>query len=187
MLIAATSGWTIVGAVGAAVGGLGAAAGALAAWRAASASRATGRDAMEALGLALAPVLSGEAGISPKDDGSETGTCEVRVMNISTQFNATKLHFEARFHDGFRVDDRLETLAAGSVWTVAMRVIGMPPGGPLPTEAGESATLRYSDERGIIRYEIQFGFFGRNNPDGSVVPSVTMGPVSEPVRIAFNT
>lgn len=183
MLIVATSVWTVVGSLGAAIGGIGAAVGGVAAWRAASASRATSRDAMEALGLAIAPSLTGEAGISPIQDGSETGTWKARIFNLSSQFTATKLHFEARFEDGERADQELERLAPGESWEIPLRVIGMPPGGPLLSEAGRASVLRYSDERGILRYEQHFGFVGRRNPDGSWTPSVSMIPTSDARRI----
>ena len=78
----ATSGWTILGAIGAMVGGFGAAIGGVAAWRAASASRETSRDALEALGLAIAPSLAGDAGIQPIQDGSETGRWHARIFNV---------------------------------------------------------------------------------------------------------
>jgi len=59
----------------------------------------------------------------------------------------------------------------------------MPPGGPLPREAGQQVVLRYSDEQGILRYEQEFGFLGRQNPDGSFTPSVSIAPVSGGGRI----
>lgn len=183
VLTAATSGWTILGAIGAGVGGIGAAVGGVAAWRAASASRTTSRDAMEALGLAIAPALTGEAGISPLRDGSDTGQWEARIHNVSTQYAAAKLHFEALFKDGATVKDELERLGPGETWTVQLRTIGMPPGGPAPQEAGRHAFLRFSDERRILRYQIEFGFLEAPRPDGSIRISVSMVPVSEAIRI----
>lgn len=64
-----------------------------------------------------------------------------------------------------------------------LRVIGMPPGGPLAEEAGEFAVLRYSDEPGILRYEQQFGFLQGHRQDGSTFASVSMIPISEARRI----
>lgn len=183
MLMAATSGWTILGAFGAGIGGVGAAVGGVAAWRAASASRATSRDAMEALGLAIAPALTGDAGIDPLRDGSDTGRWHARIFNISTQYAATKLHFEATFEDGVTVKDELERLGPGETWTVQLRVIEMPPGGPSLEEAGRNALLRYFDERQILRYQLEFGFVGARRPDGSIRTSVSMVPVSEAIRI----
>src|SRR5262245_10714025 len=149
MLTAATSGWTIVGALGAALGGIGAAVGGVAAWRAASASRASSKDALEALGLAIAPTLAADAGIDPIQDGSETGRWHARIFNLSTQYAATRLHFEAVFKDGRIVNGELERLGPNETWTVQLRTIGMPPGGPTQEEAGHYAFVRYSDERGI--------------------------------------
>lgn len=182
VLTAATSGWTVLGAIGAAVGGMGAAVGGVAAWRAASASRATGRDAMEALGLAIAPTLTGEAGIDPLRDGSDTGRWEARIFNTSTQYAAAKLHFEATFEDGVTVKDELERLGPGETWTVQLRTIGMPPGGPSPEEAGRYAFLRYSDERRILHYQMEFSFLTAPRPDGSIRTSVSMVPISEAIR-----
>ena len=181
--MAATSGWVIVGAIGAAVGGIGAAAGGVAAWRAASASRATSRDALEALGLAIAPALTGDAGIDPLRDGSDTGRWEARIFNNSVQYAAANLHFEAAFEDGTTVKDERERLGPGEVWTVNLRTIEMPPGGPSLQEAGRHAFLRYSDERQILRYQMEFGFFGAHAPDGSIRTSVSMVPVSDAIRI----
>jgi hypothetical protein len=138
---------------------------------------------MEALGLALAPSLAGDAGIAPIHDGSETGTWHARIFNLSSQFGASKLHFEALFEDGERVEQQLERLAPGETWDIPLRVIGMPPGGPLPSQAGKGSILRYSDERGILRFERQFGFMGRSNPDGSWTPSVSMISTSDARRI----
>lgn len=183
MFLVATNGWTIVGALGAAVGGIGAAIGAGAAWKAASASRATSRDAMEALGLAMAPTLTADTMISPIDDDSETATWQARIVNSSGQFVASQLQFEARFMDGVRVHEELDRLDPGGVWEIPLRVIGMPPGGPLPAEAGKVSLLRYSDGRGILRYEQELGFLGRQNPDGSFIPSTSIAPLTEPCRI----
>jgi hypothetical protein len=139
VLIAATSGWTILGALGAALGGIGAAVGGGAAWQAASASRATSRDALEALGLAIAPTLFGDAGIDPLRDGSDTGRWHVRIINTSNRYAAARLRFEASFEDGETVKDELERLEPGAVWTIQLRTIGMPPGGPSLAQAGRHA------------------------------------------------
>jgi hypothetical protein len=180
---AATSGWTVVGALGAAVGGVGAAVGGGAAWKAASASRATSRDALEALGLALTPSLFSDAVIDPRRDGSDLGEWRARVTNTSVQFAASKLRFEAGFDDGTHVEGELERLEPGASHEFALRTIGMPPGGPLAEEAGKFAVLRYSDERGILRYEQQFGFLQGRREDGSAFPSISLIAVSEPRRI----
>jgi hypothetical protein len=181
--MAATSGWTIVGALGAGVGGIGAAVGGVAAWRAASASRATSRDALEALGLAIAPAFAGDAGIDPLRDGTDTGRWHARLFNISTQYAATNLQFEAIFEDGVTVKHELERLRPGETWTVQLRVIEMPPGGPSAEEAGRNAFLRYCDERQILRYQLEFGFLGTHAPDGSIRHSVSMEAVSDVIRI----
>jgi hypothetical protein len=183
MIIATTSGWAVVGALGAALGGIGAAVGGVAAWRAASASRATSKDALEALGLAIAPAIAVDAGIDPVPDGSDTGRWHARIFNVSTRYAASKLHFEAAFTDGWVAKDEIESLGPNETWTVQMRTIGMPPGGPTHQEAGHHAVLRYSDEREIIRYQIEFGFVSAPRPEGKTQPSVSMIAVTEPFRI----
>lgn len=182
-LMAATSGWIILGSIGAAVGGVGAAVGGVAAWRAASASRASSRDALEALGLAIAPALAGDAGIEPLQDGSDTGRWHARIFNISGPYAATKLHFEATFEDGVTVKEELERLGPNETWTVQLRTIGMPPAGPSDEQAGCHAFLRYSDERQILRYQLEFGFLVAPRPNGLTQPSVSMIATSEAIRI----
>jgi hypothetical protein len=161
----------------------GVAVGGVAAWRAASASRATSRDALEALGLAIAPTLAGDAGIDPLLDGSDTGRWHARIFNLSTQYPAARLNFEATFEDGMTVKEELERLGPGETWTVQLRTIGMPPGGPSHEEAGHNACLRYSDERGILRYQVEFAFVVAPRPGGLTQPSVSMLPISEAIRI----
>ncbi len=98
----------------------------------------------KALGLAIAPALTGDAGIDPLRDGSDTGRWHARIFNISTQYAATKLHFEATFEDGVTVKDELERLGPGETWTVQLRVIEMPPGGPSLEEAGRNHSFATS-------------------------------------------
>jgi hypothetical protein len=138
---------------------------------------------LEALGLAVAPALAGDAGIDPFRDGSDTGRWHARISNILTPYAATKLYFEATFEDGVIVTDALERLGPGETWTVQLRVIGMPSGGPSLQEAGRRALLRYSDERGILRYQVEFGFVTAPRSDGSTRTSVSMVPVCEAIRI----
>jgi len=71
---------------------------------------------MEALGLAIAPTLTGEGGAVPIRDGSDTGTWETRIFNVSGQFAASGLRLEARFQDGLRVAHGLERLGPGAIW-----------------------------------------------------------------------
>jgi len=182
-VIFATDTWSVVGSLGAALGGIGAAIGSVAAWRAASASRATSQDALEALGFAIAPDLNGDSGIEPMRDGTETGDWWVRMVNESREFAATKLRYEAAFKDGHRVSETTERLGPSESWRIVLRRATMPPAGPCRTEAGESAVLRYSDERGIVRYQLDFAFIESPRDDGMPHPSVTIVPFSEPRRI----
>lgn len=182
-VVAAADTWAVVGSLGAAVGGIGAAIGGVAAWRAASASRASSRDALEALGFAIAPDLNGDSGIEPLRDGSETGDWWVRMVNESREFAATRLRYEAAFKDGHRVNETTERLGPGEDWRIVLRRATMPPAGPLRSEAGESAVLRYSDERGIVRYQLDFAFIETPRDDGVPRPSVTVMPLSDARRI----
>lgn len=124
-----------------------------------------------------------EGGIDPLRDGSDTGRWHVRILNVSTQYAASRLHFEAGFEDGQIAKGQRERLGRGETWTVQLRTIPMPPGGPSAEESGRNAFLRYSDERGILRYQIEFGFVSARRPDGSIRTSVSMFPVSEAIRI----
>ena len=138
---------------------------------------------MEALGLAIAPVLTGQAGIDPLLDGSGTGRWEARISNTSAQYAAVQLHFEAAFEDGVTIKDELERLGPGEIWIVQLRMIVMPPGGPSLEEAGRHAVLHYNDERRILRYQMEFSFLSAQRPDGSIRTSVSMVPISEAIRI----
>jgi hypothetical protein len=141
---------TVVAAVAAALG-------AGAAWRSARASVATSRDAMEALALGIRPRLEALAGTLPPK-------YFVIVRNPS-DFDATDIDVEVVRRDGQVFRTTSERLAAGH---------GRPPGetdflraeaGPEPKgimgteeEAFERIVVRYSDGRGIARYERRYLF-----------------------------
>lgn len=164
--------YEVVGALGAAVGGLAAAVGAVAAWRAASASRATSRDAMDALALALAPRLRIECWPVAEPEGSDSGVWKAEIFNES-EFAATNVVLEAHFRDGQRLQEHIERLAGGTIEAVPMRDIEPPPAGPTIAQSGEELVLRYSDERGIGRYELRHLFLvkggGQGVPTGGVM------------------
>lgn len=178
----ATHWYDVVGALGAAVGGLGAAIGAAASWRAASASRSTSQDALEALALSMVPALDVDFAVQPQGDG-HLGDWTARVRNVSQRFAANDIVFEARFADGLALHRSIEHLGPGEYRTLTMRQIAMPPGGPTSSDAGKSALIRYSDERRIARYEQQYGFYLRTLPDGTHAPLPSAGAVTEPRRI----
>lgn len=184
MVVASTAWYEVVGALGAAVGGLGAAVGAVAAWRAAAASRATSRDALDALALAIAPTLGAEFAVSPQTDESGVGRWTARIFNGSSQFAATDVAFEAIFRDGHAVRDTTERIAPSEDREILLRETALPPGGPSLDEAGETAVIRYSDERNIARYEQRYSFLSRKLGDGTRLPTGGAIATSEPLRVS---
>lgn len=127
---------------------------------------------MDALALALAPRLRVECWAVAEPEGSEVGVWKAEVLNES-QFAAVDVTVEARFADGERVRDSIERLPAGEARTIPLRAIEPPPGGPTSSQAGEELVLRYSDERGIGRYELRHLFLSggpSGQPTGGVMP-----------------
>lgn len=162
-MLAATHSWEAVSALAAAGGAIAAAVGSVAAWRAASASRATSRDALEALAVGIRPqlVIDFDGVARANADGEPPPGALVAEVSSISDWAATDLRLEVRFRDGRLVHRTTERLAPSSVgtgvegraWTVAID-----PGEPAD-RAPESAALRFSDERRIARYEITVGFF----------------------------
>jgi hypothetical protein len=181
MAVATT--WHVVGALGAAVGGIGAAIGAIAAWRSASASRATSQDALEALALSIAPALATDLSVRPQGDGNR-GRWTAQIRNQS-RFAATNIRFDATFRDGRSARGSIERLGPGEQWEVLLREVDMPPGGPSPEEGGRDMVLRYSDDRGIARYQQNYAFLVTDrHPGAPPRPTGTAIPTGEPARIA---
>ena len=146
------------------------------------ASRSTSRDALEALALAMVPALEIDFAVQPTA-GGHVGDWTARVHNVSQRFAASDVVFEAEFADGLGVHRSFEHLGPREHRTLTMRQIAMPPGGPTSDQAGRSASIRYSDERRIARYEQQYGFYLRTLSDGTHVPLPSAGAVAEPRRI----
>jgi hypothetical protein len=138
---------------------------------------------VDALALALAPNLRVESFAVAVAEGSDVGAWNAEVFN-ETQFAATDVTLEAKFRDGVRVRERIERLAGGAVQAIGLRSIDPPPGGPTPAQAGEELLLRYSDERGIARYELRYLFLSRNLPDGRSIPIGTVVADGMPVRVS---
>lgn len=184
VLVAEASWYEVVGGVGAGIGGIGAAAGALFAWRAAGSSRDASRDARDALAFAMVPSISLDFYVEPKDDSDLPGRWTARIINLSSQFAACDVALEVSFHDGYRFAQSIERLAPGEWDALVMREIRLPPGGPTAEEAGETATLRYSDERRIARYEQRYGFLSRKASDGSLLAQPTAVATEEPRQIS---
>jgi len=158
------SGWEIAAAVGTCIGGLAAGVSAVFSFLSARASRATSRDALEALAVGIRPHLRVSTSLTDTDAGPGTGIA-VAVRNESS-WPATDLRLEVRYRDGHVTKDSRERIDPGAhpthgydVWTVpvkGVRVAG--PQAPNPysgdtVDVVASAVLTYSDERGIARYE----------------------------------
>jgi hypothetical protein len=166
-VVVAAAWWEVVGAVAAAVGALAAAAGAGAAWRAASASAATSRDALEALAVGIRPRVRITWRQLPRRPGDPM-PCPtrlfVRVVAVG-EWPATDVDLEAVLSDGEHVRDHLEQLDAGGdfmgdrdpQWLVPLRDVTAEwpaaMGGGIDWPEQLSVTVRYSDARGVARYE----------------------------------
>jgi hypothetical protein len=160
--------WVVVAALGAAVGGVAGAVAAVAAWRSANASRATSRDALDALAVGIRPVLSVRTQGDVVDD-KPTGKVSLTIANESLRgWAASNLVLEIRYRDG-HVDrhERERMNPPGpdrglDLWWVPIRN-GEPSAEPANVsniygdtrERVECVVLTYSDERGIARYELR--------------------------------
>lgn len=171
-MLAAAKWWEVVSAFGVAVGALAAAVGAIAAWRAASASRATSRDALEALAVGICPALK----VRFTTVVSNAGVHRTAIVQNESEWAAADLVFELRFRDGTSISERTERLAPPKArrqppddgqWSVVLAPAGEP-GSPTVEELAEIAVLRYSDDRRIRRYEqfFTFNFTRTRDADG---------------------
>ena len=161
--------WVVVAALGAAVGAVAGAVAAVAAWRSANASRATSRDALDALAVGIRPALSVRTQGDVVDD-KPTGKVWLTIANESLLHGwaASNLVLEIRYRDG-HVDryerERMNPPGPDSgldLWRVPIRN-----GEPSAERANESniygdtrervecVVLTYSDERGVARYELR--------------------------------
>ena len=162
-MLADLSAWELVASVGTALGGLAAAASAFFSWQASKASVVTSRDALEALAVGIRPRPSYWFPV----ETDPTGTRQLAMINNLGEWPATQLEFEARFRDGRVIRDRAERLApvdrGGEDWKV---VLEDPPAGTVE-EKVDFAILRYSDDRGIARYESRTKFRYERSVKGS--------------------
>jgi hypothetical protein len=166
-VILAAASWEVVSALSAAVAAIAGAVGAGAAWRAANKSAATSRDALEALAVGIRPRL--RVGISqlPRQPGVPMpGPTRlfVRVVAVG-EWPATDVELDATLSDGQRLRDQLEQLDAGGdlmstthpQWLVPLRDVTAewpaPMGDGIDWPEHLSVTVRYSDARGVARYE----------------------------------
>lgn len=143
------------GAVGAGVGGIGACLAAVFAWLSAKASRATGRDALEALAVGIKPTI----GVHTKSVGRPTWLTQLDVYNASG-WPARKVHVEMRYRDGRTVaHDRHRFDSGDPHWFIDMPDITQSTVNPLDSsgtarEIVEAVVIAYSDDREIARYQM---------------------------------
>lgn len=174
-MLGAATWWQVVSSIAAAVGAVAAAVGAIAAWRAASASRATSRDALEALAVGIRPGLKVRFTTILSDAGPQRAV----IVQNDSEWPATDLDFELRFRDGRSISDHVERLdpvkgnhapTDDGQWSVLLGLAGE---ARIPSleEVAKSAVLRYSDDRRIARYEgghfpVHEDRHGRSRVDG---------------------
>ena len=158
--------WDVVAALGSAAGAVAGAVAAGAAWRAALASERTSAEAREALSAAIAPNVMFEPVQLPSDpDGPFPHGMQMmaRIINLS-RWAATDLEIVATFPDHEPVRERRDRLVTfGSPppdseiddWWVPLRdVTETWPSRDEPDSL--SVLIRYSDERGVSRYEREY-------------------------------
>jgi hypothetical protein len=133
MLLAPTPCTKSTGALGAAVGGVGAAIGAGAAWRAAKASQATSRDALEALAVGIRPrvrIAVRQIPLRPQDPMPGPTRLAVRVVAVG-EWPAADLEVDAAALDGQQMHATSEHLDGGGEfmgdhgpqWVVPLREV----------------------------------------------------------------
>lgn len=172
--------YDVVGALGAAVGAIAAAGGAIAAWRAATASRATGRDALEALAIGIAPRVRVSFTVLSRGDGQGGATPPEWVAWLVNdgEFAASDVALDVHFRDGRTVRSEVEHLAPargrepihGGAHHEVVLGPSLPADRPFEKQA-DYALLRFSDERRIARYQQRYGFLFRETREGSIVSS----------------
>jgi hypothetical protein len=162
-----TQWWQVVGAVSSAIAAIAAAFSAFNSRRAASASQATGRDALEALALGIQPHLYVGLSTTKASDGTVGAAADIRNMSA---FAASDLRLVIRYRDGTSKEHRRELLDParpsnpGDPWQQPWWVdlegvrLGSPPDNSYPGnvyDLVESVEVTYSDHRDIARYELR--------------------------------
>lgn len=133
---------------------------ALSSWRAATASRRTSRDALEALAVGLRPKVQAQVAIvnyGTNPEGTETATRVVATVKNLSDHEAADIEVEARLRDG-------SVLKGETGWLRPSRFrtwehhddandirIPLLDGG-FPAEV-ERTSVRFSDSRRLARYE----------------------------------
>lgn len=150
--------WQAIGALGSMVGAIAAAFGARAAWRAAAAAQTTSRDAMEALAVGMQPEVW--ADFYPESLSQGAGMPWPWRMGLgirnSARWPASDVSIDVEFADGTHVRESHELLDTmnvdGDLYTVLRDVTST-----WPTTEWEpvTAVVRFSDQRGIARYELR--------------------------------
>jgi hypothetical protein len=156
-MVAAAQWWEVAGAIGAVVGGLGAAVGGIAAWKAASAARATSRDALEALAVGIEPRVHVELGEEPRTPGDPLPTSTRMSLNVrnSSRWPAADIDIEVTYDDGERLQrhaELLEPMADDGDMNLPLRDVT--PEWPAHNWEPIDVTVRFSDLRTIARYEV---------------------------------
>lgn len=187
----------IFAAATAGLGGIGAAAGAGAAWKAARASERTSRDALEALAISTSPqpVVHRWANF-PIDSSKPDGPVDITLRILALgDWPAADLELEVTCQpSGVRVEAKRERLEPSSSieemqpqtdehgWRVKLGEVT----GPWPRE-GERITgvVRYSDMRGISRYEHTFTSRVDLEPQGQGIQYTSSDPVPGPGQQRF--
>lgn len=173
--------WEAVGGVGAAVGGAAAAVSAVAAWRAANASHATSRDALEALAVGIRPRL--QVGFGQPVEGDPS--FYARVVNPS-EWAATDLQVEVLLGSGERITGQRERLDAGGDGMRREEPQWMVKIGELSTDEWmadlQRVLINFSDGRGIARYEHRVECHERQGPLPGAIPRFTQTPTETRIK-----
>lgn len=153
----AASHWEIVTSVGTAIGGLGAAGGAIGAWKAATASRATSRDALEALAVGIEPSVHIDLHQEPRDVGAPMPGPTRMALSVrnSARWPASNVDLEVTLSNGetFRSShELLDTMIEHGDINFPIRDVSST-WPPHDLTEPLSIAVRYSDIRGIARYE----------------------------------
>jgi hypothetical protein len=157
-MLAAAPWWEVAGAVGALIGGVGAAVGGVAAWRAASAARATSRDALEALAVGVEPRVHTDVFEEPRTSGSRLPAPTRLSLNVrnSARWAASAVDVVVTYADGEVLThdtELLETMVDEGDMNIPLRDVtpAWPPAEWQPIDV----VVRYSDLRAIARYEVR--------------------------------
>lgn len=158
-MIAETSGADWLAAIFTAVGGIAGAVATFFAWRSAKASRDTGRDAREALAIAVEPeVFVGYGNVAERNGF---------LISNGSKFDAVDVEVEVRRRDGDLVRSTRERLARSTEWDgYWIADDGTNEALVDPYETFEDVVVHYWDSQHVARYELRVNFnTERNDPN----------------------